>query len=108
MATTLKLDNHGKPTPPGLRRLGRILVILMPVVTAVLLVVPIVQPWKDVIVVGTNALLALGKELTTYTFDPEKVPMTYFPQPSAEQFETKDVTKTVEKIAEIELTLENK
>ncbi len=78
--TTLKLENHGKPTPPIWRGVGRVLVILMPVVTAVIMIIPIPEPCKGLIAVGANALLAIGKELTTYTFNPADVPVTYNPE----------------------------
>jgi hypothetical protein len=103
MATTLKLENKGKPTPPFWKKVGEALVWSMPLVTAAVWVIPIPDEWKAVISVGANTLLALGKKLTTYTFNPEKVPLTYFPQVATpEQPDTKDVTRAVERIAEIE------
>jgi hypothetical protein len=109
MATTFKKENQGKPTPPFWKTIGKILVWSMPVVTAVIMVTPLPPAWKTVVTVGANALLALGKELTTYTFNPKKVPITYFPQPEIpEQPTTKDVTEEVEKIAEVKAVAEEK
>jgi len=101
MSTTLRKENKGKPTPPFWKGFGRALVLLATPITAIILVVPIPEPWKTIIAVSANALLALGKELTTYTFNPKQVPLSYFPQkddvpPTA----TKDVTEEVARIEE--------
>ena len=77
MATTLKRENRGKPTPPIWRKVGKALVWLMPVVSGSILMLPVSILLKSLIVVGANLLLAIGKELTTYTFDPKQVPPTY-------------------------------
>jgi hypothetical protein len=80
MATTLKFENKGKPTPPFWKGLGKVLVWAMPIVSTTIVVLPIPSLLiKSLIVLGTNLLLALGKELTTMTFNPEQVPLTYNP-----------------------------
>ena len=107
MATTLKLENQGKPTPPIWKKVGKWLVRLSPVVTGTVILLPIPVLLKGMIIFSANLLLAIGKELTTYTFDPEKVPLSYFPQIEVPQAPaTKNVTKTVERIAEIKATQE--
>lgn len=84
MATTLRLENKNKPTPPFWKTVGRILVWIMPVISGSILVLPIPSLLiKGALVVGTNLLLALGKELTTMTFNPDKVPPTYTPNKEA-------------------------
>ena len=103
MATTLKKENKGKPTPPFWRGVGKVLVATMGIASTTVAILPIPSLLiKGLIIFGINSLLYLGKELTTYTFDPAKVPLTYTPQPEvAQPPETKDVTKEVEKIEEV-------
>lgn len=105
MATTLKLSNKGKPTPPFWKGVGKVLVWSMGVVSATIVALPIPSLLvKGAIVLGANLLLALGKELTTMTFDPTKVPLTYTPQPeTAQPPATKDVSKEVAEIEETKL-----
>jgi len=78
--TTLKKENKGKPTPPFWKKVGRGLVWSMPIVSATIVVLPIPSIFvKGLLVLGANLLLAVGKELTTYTFNPTQVPPTYNP-----------------------------
>jgi len=79
--TSFKKENKGKPTPPFWKKVGKGLVWAMPIVSATLVTLPIPSILvKGLLVLGVNLLLALGKELTTYTFNPTKVPPTYNPE----------------------------
>lgn len=94
MATTLSRANIGKPTPPFWHKVGKALVWLMPVISGSILVLPIPSLLiKGLLVVGSNLLLAIGKQLTSMTYDPTKVPLTYFPVKEIPEIPTtKDVT----------------
>lgn len=110
MATTLSRSNRGKPTPPFWRGVGRALVVTMGIASTTIALVPIPSLLiKGLIIFGINALLYLGKELTTLTFNPAQVPLSYFPQPETPlQPATKDVSKEVEKIEEVKEAAEEK
>ena len=108
MATTLKIKNKGKPTPPFWKAVGRVLVWSMPIISGSILVLPIPSLLiKGLMVVGANLLLAVGKELTTYTFNAEQVPLTYNPnmeqkvllkaEQKVQEEEAKEVIKEAEK-----------
>lgn len=80
MATTLSLANKGKPTPPFWKGFGKVLVVTMGIASTTIAVLPIPSIIvKGLIIFGINALLYVGKELTTMTFNPDKVPLTYNP-----------------------------
>jgi hypothetical protein len=80
MATTLKRENKGKPTPPLWKGVGKVLIAVMGIASTTIAVLPIPSLLvKGLIIFGVNALLYLGKELTTMTFNPKQVPLTYNP-----------------------------
>ena len=67
--TTFKLENRDKPTPKVWVKVGKGLVVAMPVVTGSVLAVPMPTLPKLGIMIFANGLLLLGKYLTTLTAD---------------------------------------
>ena len=102
MATTVKIENIGKPSPPIWKKIGN-WALYGAWTIAVVAKIFVPEPYKSAIMELMVIFGPLVKGATKLTFNPEKVPLTYFPQVTTpEQPETKDVTKAVERIAEIE------
>lgn len=109
MATTVSIKNINKPSPPIWKKIGNWAIYgVLPVTIAVAkFFVP--EPYKSLIIELAAILMPLIKGATKLTFNPEQVPLSYFPQPETpQQPATKDVTKEVEKIKEVKADAEEK
>ena len=98
MATTISLSNVGKPSPPIWKKIGN-WALYGGWAIAVVAKFFVPEPYKSIIMELMVIFGPLIKGATKLTFDPAKVPLSYFPQPEPVNApETKDVTKEVEKI----------
>lgn len=108
MATTVSIKNIGKPSPPIWKKIGN-WALYGGWAIAVVAKFFVPEPYKSAIMELMVIFGPLIKGATKLTFNPEQVPLSYFPQPETpQQPATKDVTKEVEKIEEVKADAEEK
>ena len=70
MATTLKLENWHKPTPAKWRNIGDALLALSVVIASAVVLIPIPDNVKVIIMAASTFVGGVGKFITKLAYDP--------------------------------------